>query len=518
VAQKIMVFSSPVGSSSLASRLDLARTQVDGLDLLALAEVDALLAQKGLVADGWLIVDQPVVSHGLAIGVGVDRLAEDLGGVARRRGGQAHLDGIEVVERTPVRGHVLGLIAQRQLALGHLLIQRVAAMGLVHDDAIVGIHGRRSIAGEHALDHGLHGGHLDARFGLGGHVTQVGDVVDLAQRLVLLQRRLLEGVHGLIAQGRAIDQEQDAPEALGLQEPIHQPDDRARLAGAGRHRQQAAGLSLGQSGFDRGNRMLLVVAQAEVAKAFLLQLCLGVLLAALQLVQQARGRMETLQRLGQLGRLTHVSVPSAAGLRTLLDERTAVAGVDEGHMEVTALAVRPGPRATFQRPCRFEIRLELDARGVALCLADLARHVHVQALGFDGAHRRQAGEQHVVGALLARAGPFCNGLVLVRLGPRTLGVGQAYRIGLPTRVRQHLIDDDPGGRLVHRHLLRSLCRTLGEGLQVLGAGGVGLCVRLRQFGVELGLQAGIAATGFLSEGLVDAAFLLRTLGQFALLR
>ena len=60
--------------------------------------------------------------------------------------------------------------------------------------------GRRVVAGEDALDHGLYGGHLHAGFGLGGHVAQLGDVVDLGQRLVLFQRRVVEGVLRLLAQ------------------------------------------------------------------------------------------------------------------------------------------------------------------------------------------------------------------------------------------------------------------------------------------------------------------------------
>ena len=120
VAQKMSVFSSPNGSSSWASCFadDAVEVLVDDapvealelevaarrparpsrsrpvprlmrLDLLALGEVDAVLAEQGRVADGWLVVDQPVVGDRFAVGVGVDRLAEDLGGVAGRRGGQA---------------------------------------------------------------------------------------------------------------------------------------------------------------------------------------------------------------------------------------------------------------------------------------------------------------------------------------------------------------------------------------------------------------------------------------------
>ncbi len=87
--------------------LDFAGGEVERLDLLALGEVDAVAAEQRLVADRRLVVDQPVVDHGFAVRVGVDRLAEDLGGVARRRGRQADLHGVEVVEHAAVAGEVL---------------------------------------------------------------------------------------------------------------------------------------------------------------------------------------------------------------------------------------------------------------------------------------------------------------------------------------------------------------------------------------------------------------------------
>ena len=118
-------------------------------------------------------------------------LAEDLGGVPGRRGGQADLDGVEVVEHAAVGGEVLGLVAHGQFALGHLLIERVAAVGLVDDDAVVGVDWRAaSSLLKDALDHGLHGGDLDAGFGFGRHVAQFGDVVGLGRAAGSARARL----------------------------------------------------------------------------------------------------------------------------------------------------------------------------------------------------------------------------------------------------------------------------------------------------------------------------------------
>ena len=124
--------------------LDLAGGKVQGLDLLALGELNAVAAEQRLVADGRLVVDEPVVDDGLAVRVGEDGLAEDLRGVARRRGREADMHGVEVVEHAAVAGQVLRSVAHGELAFGHVLVERVAAVGLVDDDAVVGVDGRRA--------------------------------------------------------------------------------------------------------------------------------------------------------------------------------------------------------------------------------------------------------------------------------------------------------------------------------------------------------------------------------------
>ncbi|MNZ30844.1 hypothetical protein D3C78_481300 [compost metagenome] len=70
---------------------------VDDADALAAGEMDAVLAEHGLVADRRLMVDQPIVSHRLAVAVGEHRGAEDLAGVLGRGGSQADAAGVEVV-------------------------------------------------------------------------------------------------------------------------------------------------------------------------------------------------------------------------------------------------------------------------------------------------------------------------------------------------------------------------------------------------------------------------------------
>ena len=84
-----------------------------------------------------LVVDQVAVDDGLAVAVGVDRRAEDLRGVQGRRGGEADLDRVEVVEHAAVLGDVVLVAAEAQLGVGQLAVEQIAAVALVHDDAVV---------------------------------------------------------------------------------------------------------------------------------------------------------------------------------------------------------------------------------------------------------------------------------------------------------------------------------------------------------------------------------------------
>jgi hypothetical protein len=118
------------------------------LTVLAFVEVDAVLAEQGLVADRRLVVDQPVVGHRFAVGVGVDRLAEDFGGVFGGRGGQADLDGVEVVQHAAVGGQVLRLVAHQPFRLRSSPDPACSPVGFVDDDAVELIDAQRVSTGK----------------------------------------------------------------------------------------------------------------------------------------------------------------------------------------------------------------------------------------------------------------------------------------------------------------------------------------------------------------------------------
>lgn len=72
--------------------------------------------------EGWLVIHQIAVDHGLAVTVGIDRRAENRSDVQRGRGGQADLDGGEVIEHPPILGNVILKTAEGHFGLGHLAV------------------------------------------------------------------------------------------------------------------------------------------------------------------------------------------------------------------------------------------------------------------------------------------------------------------------------------------------------------------------------------------------------------
>lgn len=88
---------------------------------------------------------------------------------------------------------------------------------------------------------------------LGRGVFQLFHLEHVGEDAIGLEPHLLEHPLGLFTQGAAIDQEQDAMDPPGLEQPVEQTDDGSRLAGARRHRDQA--------GTSRCSKVLRLVAK-----------------------------------------------------------------------------------------------------------------------------------------------------------------------------------------------------------------------------------------------------------------
>ena len=151
------------------NKVDPAGPGVEDFDLLARVEGDARAGQLGLDADRRLVVDEPAVDHGLAIGIGEDRIAEDLNGMQGRRGGEADLDRVEVFQHAAVFRDVVLLRSEFEFLVGHFAVQQIAAMALVDDHQVILVDRRRVgiVLGEqHAFDEALNGADVHLRLGL----------------------------------------------------------------------------------------------------------------------------------------------------------------------------------------------------------------------------------------------------------------------------------------------------------------------------------------------------------------
>ena len=83
-------------------QIDFAGRRVQKIELFVLLKDDAGTSQRGLNPHGRLVIDQIAVNDCLPVGVGKDRVAEDVRGVQSRRGGEPDLHGVEVFEHAPI--------------------------------------------------------------------------------------------------------------------------------------------------------------------------------------------------------------------------------------------------------------------------------------------------------------------------------------------------------------------------------------------------------------------------------
>jgi hypothetical protein len=84
------------------NEVNLAGIGIDDFDLLVPREGNACARQLRFDADRGLVVVQEAIDHGLAEGVGENRIAEDLHHMEGWRGGQTDFDGVEVFQHATV--------------------------------------------------------------------------------------------------------------------------------------------------------------------------------------------------------------------------------------------------------------------------------------------------------------------------------------------------------------------------------------------------------------------------------
>ena len=207
-------------------------------DLLSLLPLDAVLNESSGDAGGRGVVAEVAICDGFAIGVVEDRFPEDLGSMQSWGGREADLYGMEVIDDAAVFRDEISFGAEGDFAIIHVLIEDVAAVAFVDDDTVVLIDGRWwIIAKQHnAADHALDCGDMDFSFLFDLGVAELGDVVDVGESLESFELNAIETIiKRLLSEGGSVDEEEDALEALVLNEAVDQRDGGAGLAGAGGH-------------------------------------------------------------------------------------------------------------------------------------------------------------------------------------------------------------------------------------------------------------------------------------------
>ena len=159
----------------------------------------------------------------------------------------------------------------------------------------------------------------------GAWLVQLLDAEDIGEGLQVLHARVFEGVGGLFTERRAIHQEQNAAEALRLEQTVDERDAGLGLAGAGRHGQQHLALSGLDACFDRKDGCLLIVAQREtVVERGLRELLVRLCFVTLEQLCQTFRRVPAIEGMAQVICAAQIAEPDAALGGELTQEWTAV--------------------------------------------------------------------------------------------------------------------------------------------------------------------------------------------------
>ena len=260
---------------------------------------------------GRLVVDEEAVDDGLAVRVGEDGRAEDLRRVQRGRRRQADLHRVEVIEHAAVLRDVVVLVAEERTraptargragSRGGTRRRRCSRTGRragcrSRASSSCGPSTRLTIAWMVAI------WSFVSRSGLMSPSSFTSKMSVKVCRFS--RRRSLQRVGRLLAERVPVDEEEHAPEALRLEEPVGEADARARLARAGRHRHEQLAPALLDALLHREDRAPLVLA-VDVRHRLDLELRVRLVDVLLQESEEALGRVPALERAG-------VILPAAA--------------------------------------------------------------------------------------------------------------------------------------------------------------------------------------------------------------
>ena len=164
------------------SGIKLAGLLVDKFNSIALFELNSFFAELSCQLMRCIMVNQITIQHSLAIGISINRLAENLRCLQGRRCGERNFYSVKIIQHIAVLALVVALVAIKLLRLCHFLIQDITAVRLVNDNQIViadcgnalltfGVH--------NALHHALYGSNMHGGFRINQLIGKLLDIVNL---------------------------------------------------------------------------------------------------------------------------------------------------------------------------------------------------------------------------------------------------------------------------------------------------------------------------------------------------
>ena len=192
------------------SRIKLAGLLVDIFNSIALFELNSLLAELRCQLMRCVMVNQITIQHSLAIGVGINRLAENFRCLQGRRCGERNFYRVKIIQHIAILALVIALVAIKLLCLRHFLIQNITTVSLVDNNQIVIADCGNAVLtfGVHnTLHHTLYGSNVHGGFRINQLIGKLLDIVNLVQRLQAFQLHLFKDILRLHAQSVAVNKE-----------------------------------------------------------------------------------------------------------------------------------------------------------------------------------------------------------------------------------------------------------------------------------------------------------------------
>ena len=324
--------------------IDLAARWVIDFDAVTGLPVDALRGKLRVDLKRWFMVNQIAIDHRRTVAVAKDRCAKNLAGVLGGGGGETNLDGVEIIQHTAIFGNVLIKVAKAQLGVREFTVEQIATVAFIDDDAVILVNRRGWLVGawvEQPFDHALDGGDMQRSGTVGRLFIQFFDAKDIGKALQILHACIFEGVGGLFAQGRTINEKEDTAKTLHFEQPIDQGDAGFGFAGASCHGHQQFTLTSGNGGFHRANGFNLIGTQGKpIVKAFAGQFLQRLRFIAPEQFLQPCGRVPPIQRAAQVVGAPQIAKPDAALFFQLAQKRSPIGGKNKGQPKLAPGAAR----------------------------------------------------------------------------------------------------------------------------------------------------------------------------------